>query len=318
MNNSNLCEHILKSIESVFITDEPCILKKILCAFLAGGHILLEDNPGLGKTSLVKTIAKTCDIEWKRIQFTPDLMPSDIIGSKIWDAKTSTFKLEKGPVFTNFLLADEINRAMPKTQSALLEAMEEHQITIDGVTNKLMEPFVVMATQNPIEMEGTYSLPEAQLDRFSIKLSLGYLRKFESEFQILKNRIETANDDISHNISPVASKEQIIQLKQGVENVFVHDNIVSYITRIVRQTRVNSNIRVGASPRGALSLLKLAKAMAFIDGRTFVNPDDVKSLAKDVLAHRILLNFECTIEGVDARDIIGDILDAVQVPTEFA
>ena len=318
MNNSNLCEHILKSIASVFITDEPDILKKILCAFLAGGHILLEDNPGLGKTSLVKTIAKTCDIEWKRIQFTPDLMPSDIIGSKIWDAKTSTFKLEKGPVFTNFLLADEINRAMPKTQSALLEAMEEHQITIDGVTNKLMEPFVVMATQNPIEMEGTYSLPEAQLDRFSIKLSLGYLRKFESEFQILKNRIETANDDISHNISPVASKEQIIQLKQGVENVFVHDNIVSYITRIVRQTRVNSNIRVGASPRGALSLLKLAKAMAFIDGRTFVNPDDVKSLAKDVLAHRILLNFECTIEGVDARDIIGDILDAVQVPTEFA
>ena len=318
MNDVNKCDEILRSIENVFITDDTSLLKKILCAFLAGGHILLEDNPGLGKTSLVKTIAKTCDIEWKRIQFTPDLMPSDIIGSKIWDAKTSTFKLEKGPVFTNFLLADEINRAMPKTQSALLEAMEEHQITIDGVTNKLMEPFVVMATQNPIEMEGTYSLPEAQLDRFSIKLSLGYLKKFESEFQILKNRIETANDDISHNISPVVSKEQIIQLKQGVENVFVHDNIVSYITRIVRQTRVNSDIRVGASPRGALSLLKLAKAMAFIDGRTFVNPDDVKSLAKDVLAHRILLNFECTIEGVDARDIIGDILDAVQVPTEFA
>ena len=318
MNNSNLCEQILKSIESVFITDDPDVLKKILCAFLAGGHILLEDNPGLGKTSLVKTIAKTCDVEWRRIQFTPDLMPSDIIGTKIWDAKTSTFKLEKGPVFTNFLLADEINRAMPKTQSALLEAMEEHQITIDGVTNKLMEPFIVMATQNPIEMEGTYSLPEAQLDRFSIKLSLGYLKKFDSEFKILKNRIETANDDISQNISPVVSKQQIIELKQGVEDVFVHDNIISYITRIVRQTRVNSNIRVGASPRGALALLKLAKAIAFIDGRTFVNPDDVKSLAKDVLAHRILLNFECTIEGVDTRDIIGDILDAVQVPTEFA
>lgn len=314
----NLCEQILQSIERVFITDDPDILKKILCAFLAGGHILLEDNPGLGKTSLVKTIAKTCNIDWRRIQFTPDLMPSDIIGTKIWDAKTSTFKLEKGPLFTNFLLADEINRAMPKTQSALLEAMEEHQITIDGDTNKLAEPFVVMATQNPIEMEGTYSLPEAQLDRFSIKLSLGYLKKFESEFQILKNRIETANDDISYDISPVVTKEQIMELKQGVENVFVHDNIIGYITRIVRQTRVNSNIRVGASPRGALSLLKLAKAKAFIDNRTFVNPDDVKSLAKDVLGHRILLNFECTIEGVDARDIIGDILDAVQVPTEFA
>ena len=172
MNDSNKCDEILKSIERVFITDDPSLLKKILCAFLSTGHILLEDKPGLGKTSLVKAIARTCGIDWKRIQFTPDLMPSDIIGTKIWDAKTSSFKLEKGPLFTNFLLADEINREMPKTQSALLEAMEERQITIDGVTNKLQEPFIVMATQNPIEMEGTYSLPDAQLDRFSIKLSL--------------------------------------------------------------------------------------------------------------------------------------------------
>ena len=318
MSTANLCEEILKSIQKVFITDEPEILKKILCAFLSGGHILLEDNPGLGKTSLVKAIAKSCDVDWKRIQFTPDLMPSDIIGTKIWDAKTSSFKLEKGPLFTNFLLADEINRAMPKTQSALLEAMEEKQITIDGITHKLEEPFIVMATQNPIENEGTYQLPEAQLDRFAMKLSLGYLKKLESEVQILKNRIAIANDDMSVELKPIITKEQVIELKNSAEKIFIHDNIINYITRIVRQTRINSKIRVGASPRGALALLKLAKASALIDDRKFVNPDDVKSIAMDVLAHRILLSFECTIEGVDAKDIIRDILDAVPVPTEFS
>lgn len=318
MNTANLCEEIIQAVQKVFITDDPEILKKILCAFLSGGHILLEDNPGLGKTSLVKAIAKSCDIDWKRIQFTPDLMPADIIGTKIWDTKSSSFKLEKGPLFTNFLLADEINRAMPKTQSALLEAMEEKQITIDGVTHKLEEPFIVMATQNPIENEGTYQLPEAQLDRFALKLSLGYLKKLESEVQILKNRISTANDDVSVNLKPIITKEQVLELKESAEKIFVHDNIINYITRIVRQTRANPKIRVGASPRGALALLKLSKASALIDDREFVNPDDVKSMAKDVLAHRILLSFECAIEGVDAKDIIGDILDAVPVPTEFS
>lgn len=318
MSTANLCEEILNSIQKVFVTDEPDILKKILCAFISGGHILLEDNPGLGKTSLVKAIAKSCDVDWKRIQFTPDLMPSDIIGSKIWDTKTSSFKLEKGALFTNFLLADEINRAMPKTQSALLEAMEEKQITIDGVTHKLNEPFIVMATQNPIENEGTYQLPEAQLDRFAIKLSLGYLKKLESEAQILKNRIAIANDDTSIDLKPIITKEQVIELKNSAESIFVHDNIINYITKIVRQTRNNPKIRVGASPRGALALLKLTKASALIDDRKFVNPDDVKLLAVDVLAHRILLSFECAIEGVDARDIIWDVLDAVPVPTEFS
>ncbi len=318
MNDSNKCDEILKSIERVFITDDPSLLKKILCAFLSTGHILLEDNPGLGKTSLVKAIARTCGIDWKRIQFTPDLMPSDIIGTKIWDAKTSSFKLEKGPLFTNFLLADEINRAMPKTQSALLEAMEERQITIDGVTNKLQEPFIVMATQNPIEMEGTYSLPEAQLDRFSIKISLGYLKEFESECRILKNRIESVNDDLSLNLEPVVSKDDIIKMKNDVEKIFVHDNIIRYITKIVRQTRNNQKVRVGASPRGALALLKLSKAMAFIDNRVFVTPDDVKALVPEVLAHRILLDFECAMEGVNAKDVIIDILNSVEVPKDFS
>ena len=241
-----------------------------------------------------------------------------IIGTKIWDATTSSFKLEKGPLFTNFLLADEINRAMPKTQSALLEAMEERQITIDGVTNKLQEPFIVMATQNPIEMEGTYSLPEAQLDRFSIKLSLGYLKEFESECRILKNRIESVNDDLSLNLEPVVSKDDIIKMKNDVEKIFVHDNIIRYITKIVRQTRNNQKVRVGASPRGALALLKLSKAMAFIDNRVFVTPDDVKALVPEVLAHRILLDFECAMEGVNAKDVIIDILNSVEVPKDFS
>ena len=318
MNDVNKCDEILRSIENVFITDDTSLLKKILCAFLSGGHILLEDNPGLGKTSLVKAIARTCDVDWKRVQFTPDLMPSDIIGTKIWDAKTSSFKLERGPLFTNFLLADEINRAMPKTQSALLEAMEEKQITIDGVTNKLIDPFIVMATQNPIEMEGTYSLPEAQLDRFSIKLSLGYLKDFDSECKILKNRLQNKDDDLSLSLKPVVSKDDILQMRRDIEDIFVHDNIIKYITQIVRSTRENKKIRVGSSPRGALALLKLSKAMAFIEGRQFVTPDDVKVLVPEVLSHRVLLDFECAMEGIDARNIIIDVLNEVLVPKDFS
>ena len=317
MNKTSKCDKILKSIESVFVTDDRGLLKKILCAFLSGGHILLEDNPGLGKTSLVKAIARTCGIDWKRVQFTPDLMPQDIMGTKIWDAKTSSFNLEKGPLFTNFLLADEINRAMPKTQSALLEAMEERQITIDGATNKLDEPFIVMATQNPIEMEGTYSLPEAQLDRFSIKLSLGYLKELESECKILRNRINNLSDDSSKNLKPVLTKDDILQMKREIENIFVHDNIIKYITTIVRQTRDNEKIRVGASPRGALALLKLSRAMAYIDKRLFVTPDDVKALVPEVLAHRILLDFEYAMEGVEERDVIVEMLDEIPVPKDF-
>lgn len=318
MSYSRVCESILESIEKVFITEDKNVLKKILCAFLSGGHILLEDNPGLGKTTLVKAIARTLDIEWKRIQFTPDLMPADIIGTKIWDTNTGSFKLEKGPLFTNFLLADEINRAMPKTQSALLEAMEEQQITIDGTTHKLKDPFIVMATQNPIEMEGTYQLPEAQLDRFAIKLSLGYLKNLESECRILKNRISKTTDDVGKGMETVVSKDDIKKIRQDIEGVFVHDNIIKYITKIVRQTRVNQNISIGASPRGALSLLKLSKAMAYIDDRTFVTPDDVKMLAPDILAHRVLMNFESAMEGIKATKVISDILDAVVVPKDFS
>ena len=318
MSYSKVCNSILESIEKIFVTEDKNILKKILCAFLSGGHVLLEDNPGLGKTTLVKAIARTLDIEWKRIQFTPDLMPSDIIGTKIWDTNTSSFKLEKGPLFTNFLLADEINRAMPKTQSALLEAMEEQQITIDGTTHKLKDPFIVMATQNPIEMEGTYQLPEAQLDRFAIKLSLGYLKNIESECRILRNRISKATDDVGKGMEAVVSRDDIKKIRQDIENVFVHDNIIKYITKIVRQTRVNPNISVGASPRGAVSLLKLSRAMAYIDDRTFVTPDDVKMLAPDVLAHRVLMNFESAMEGIKVTRVILDILDAVAVPKDFS
>ena len=312
-----ICMTIIDEVEKVFVTSDRMLLNKVLCGFLSGGHILFEDNPGLGKTLLVKVLAKVTGCEWKRIQFTPDLMPSDILGTKIWKSNSSTFELEKGPIFTNFLLADEINRAMPKTQSALLEAMEERQVSIEGTTYPLKPPFIVMATQNPIEMEGTYPLPEAQMDRFIMKISLGYLDSLEKECEVLKRRIEWKKDDPTNDIHPVISMDELIMLQQETEKVFVDDNILMYISEIVRNTRTNPNVRLGASPRGALALLKLSRASALISGRDYVVPDDVKFIAVEALAHRIILHVEHIMEGRLPTAVIKSIISKIDVPKSY-
>lgn len=311
------CRNIIKEIGKVFVTDDDTILNKILSGFLAGGHILFEDNPGLGKTLLVKVFARVTGCEWKRIQFTPDLMPSDILGTKIWRSNISSFELEKGPIFTNFLLADEINRAMPKTQSALLEAMEERQVSIEGTTYILKPPFTVMATQNPIEMEGTYPLPEAQMDRFIMKLSLGYLDSTQKECEVLKRRLDWGKDDPTNDVQHVVDMNQVLALQAEVEKVFVDENILMYITEIVRNTRTNANVRLGVSPRGALALLKLARAHALICGRDYVIPDDVKFLAVDALAHRVILHIEHIMEGRLPEAVVRSIVNKIDVPKSY-
>ena len=311
------CRQMVEEAGKVYVAGNRMILKKVLCGLIAGGHILFEDNPGLGKTLLVKIFAKIVGCHWKRVQFTPDLMPADIVGTKVWQGMNGEFKLEKGPVFTNFLLADEINRAMPKTQSALLEAMEERQVTIEGNTYILEPPFIVMATQNPIEMEGTYPLPEAQMDRFIMKLSVGYVDSLEKECEIMKRRIQWKKDDPAEEIVCMSSQHELVRLQQDVENIYVDDNILKYIGEIVRRTRIDKRIRVGASPRGGIALMKLARAWALINGRDFVIPDDVKLLAVDALSHRVILDIETALEEILPDTIIQSIVNGVEVPKNY-
>ena len=313
----DLCDSIIETVDKYFV-GETLILQKILGSGLANGHILFEDYPGLGKTLLAKTFAKATGCTWGRIQFTPDLMPSDIIGTKVWRMNTSEFTLEKGPVFTNILLADEINRSPPKVQSALLECMEEKQVTIEGDTHKLAPPFFVMATQNPIELEGTYPLPEAQMDRFLIKLSTGYVKSLEKEYLILKRRNIWQQDDPTDLIEPVATNEIFHEMQQHIEKeIHIDDQILMYISEIVRKTRENQYVEVGSSPRGGLSLSKISKALAVIRGRDFVTPDDIKFVAQDVLAHRIILKMEYELDRqTDPREIVSKILEKVEPPID--
>ncbi len=311
------CEKITRGVSRVFVTGNEVLLQKILAGFLGGGHILFEDNPGLGKTLLVKVYAKVTGCNWKRIQFTPDLMPSDIVGTKVFNSEKSCFELEKGPIFTNFLLADEINRAMPKTQSALLEAMEERQVTIEGETHTLSSPFTVMATQNPIEMEGTYPLPEAQMDRFLIKLSMGYVENLDREAEILRRRIQWQKDDPTEDIPREISQEELSLLQRRVESIYVDENILRYISQIVRSTREHEKLKIGASPRGSLALLKVSRAIALIHGRDFVIPDDVKMVAKDTLAHRVIVDVEHSLDGVTGEEILSEIIEMVEVPKNY-
>jgi len=293
--------------------------RKLLCASLANCHVLFEDYPGLGKTLLVKTFARVVGCDWKRIQFTPDLMPADILGTKVWKSGTSSFVFEKGPIFTSFLLADEINRSPPKTQSALLEAMEERQVTIEGTTYPLRRPFFVMATQNPIELEGTYPLPEAQVDRFHLKLSAGYVNSLEKESLILKRRIDWKTDDPSNMIEPAVDTATFLEMQQIIENdIFVDQQILDYISSIVRMTRQHRIVEVGSSPRGGLALLKLSRAMAATSGRDYVIPDDIKLFARDALAHRIILNVENLLEGVSPISVVDEVMSKVEPPKEVA
>ena len=293
------------------VVGKRSLLEKIVTAVLADGHILLEDYPGLGKTLIARSLAATLGLEFKRIQFTPDLLPGDITGSTVYDRARSRFELRKGPVFANIILADEINRASPKTQSALLEAMQEHQVTIDGETMKLSEPFVVIATQNPIEYEGTFPLPEAQLDRFMIKIAVGYPAP-EEEREILKRRRERRRDEVA--LERVTQAAELLAMRQAVEGIYVDADIESYIVALVNETRRDRRVSVGASPRGSLALLKLARARAAVDGRDYVLPDDVKAFIGPALTHRLILVPDLWMKRQAADEVIAAITQAVPVP----
>jgi MoxR-like ATPase len=312
------CERIIQAVGEVFVGD-TIILKKLLAAALANGHVLFEDYPGLGKTLLAKIFTRVIGCEYGRIQFTPDLLPADIIGGKVWRPKDSTFELVKGPVFTNVLLADEINRTPPKTQAALLEAMQERRVTIEGETHPLEMPFFVLATQNPIEQEGTYPLPEAQLDRFLMKLTIGYPENEEEETKIMERRIQWHDDDPTATIKPVISSEIFLGLQELVENdIYIDRSILEYIAKIVRATREHNLVEIGASPRGGLSLLKVSRCLALIHGRDYVIPDDVKMIVENVLSHRIILIIEEMMEGTRPEQVIQEVIQDIPAPLDYA
>ena len=311
-----VCDSIIDCVGEVFVGNR-LLLRKLLAAALANGHVLFEDYPGLGKTLLAKVFSKAIGSDTKRVQFTPDLLPSDILGVNVWRQNEGEFQLVRGPVFTNILLADEINRAPPKTQAALLEAMEERQVTIDGVTMLLGAPFLVIATQNPIEQEGTYPLPEAQLDRFLFKMGTGYPSSQQMESSILLRRIQWRKDDPTDDMEPAVDVHGFLELQALVETeVYVDEVIVDYITQLVRMTRDHPRVSVGVSPRGSLALLRVSRSIALIHGRDFVVPDDVKMVVPDVLTHRIILNIEDTLEGVRPESIVDEIVQQVPPPTD--
>ncbi|AIY90083.1 AAA family ATPase [Geoglobus acetivorans] len=304
-------EEILEVVSEYFVGKKD-VIKRVLAAALSNGNVLFEDFPGLGKTLLAKVFARAIGADYSRIQFTPDLLPSDITGTKI--LRDGKFVLQKGPIFTHVLLADEINRSPPKTQSALLEAMEERQVTIEGETLRLPEPFFVLATQNPVEQEGTYPLPEAQIDRFLIRLKPGYPESVDDEMEILRRRISWKMDDPIELVKPAVSLQEFREMQMMTENVFVDEKILKYISEIVRATRSHEMVEIGSSPRGGLALLKMARSLALMDGRNYVIPDDVKSVAVDCLAHRIMLKIEYEIEGENQERIVEDVLNSVKVP----
>jgi len=286
-------------------------LELVLIGLLADGHVLLEDFPGLAKTLIARSLAQTCELEFARIQFTPDLMPADVTGSAVYDQRNGDFEFRPGPIFANLVLADEINRAPPKTQAALLEAMQERQVTVDGQTRLLARPFLVLATQNPIEYEGTYPLPEAQLDRFVLRASVGYPQR-EAEVDILARRLARREDEIE--LAPVVDAAGFVAMQRAVEDVHVAESILRYIVDLVTATRESPRVQVGASPRGSLALLKLARCRAALSGRDFVLPDDVKSVAVPALGHRLTLRPELWAQQVSGADIVRELLSAVPTP----
>ena len=305
-----ISNHVLEQVERAIIGKRR-LLRDVMAAVLTDGHVLLEDFPGLGKTLLAKSFAAALGLDFKRIQFTPDLLPGDITGGYVYNRAADRFELRRGPIFANIVLADEINRASPKTQSALLEAMQEQQVTLEGETMSLAEPFIVLATQNPIEYEGTFALPEAQLDRFIMKLSVGYPTP-EEEQEILRRRRERRQEEVT--VEQVTDADTLMAMRQAVEDVHVEPDIDEYIVRLVAETRHDSRVTVGASPRGSLALMKLARARAAMDGRDFVIPDDVKYFARPALAHRLILVPDLWMRRAAAEDVISGILETVPVP----
>jgi MoxR-like ATPase len=287
-------------------------LRLVLLGLLADGHVLIEDYPGLAKTLIARSFAQVAELRFSRIQFTPDLMPSDVTGSSIFDQRTASFDFRPGPIFANLLLADEINRAPPKTQAALLEAMQERQVTSEGQTRRLDRPFLVLATQNPIEYEGTYPLPEAQLDRFLLRISVGYPDR-DGELAVLDRRRERRTDEVE--LRPVVDGETMVAMQEALEDVHVSPSVGYYIVDVVRATRESRSVQVGASPRGSLAILKLARANAVLDGRDYVVPDDVKAVAVPALGHRLSLKPELWVQRVRGEDVVREQLEAVPTPS---
>jgi MoxR-like ATPase len=286
-------------------------LELVLLGLLGDGHVLLEDYPGLAKTLAARSFAQALSMDFARIQFTPDLMPADVTGSSIWNQRDGDFEFRRGPIFTNLLLADEINRAPPKTQAALLEGMQERQVTIEGATFLLERPFLVMATQNPIEYEGTYPLPEAQLDRFLLRTAFGYPDR-DDEIEVLGRRVDRQTEDVV--LRAVVDRDTLVEMQQAIETVHVADSIRGYCVDLAAATRDAQSIAVGASPRGSLAMLKLARCKAALAGRDFVLPDDVKAVAVPALAHRLVLRPELWVRRISAEDVVREILDAVPTP----
>ena len=308
---SKVCRNLIDEVSNV-VVGKKNMLKYVILGILTDGHVLFEDYPGLAKTLTAKTFSAAMGCKFTRVQFTPDLLPADITGTYVYSQKTGDFKLLKGPIFTDILLADEINRAPPKTQAALLEAMQERQTTLEGETYPLDKPFLVLATQNPIEYEGTYPLPEAQIDRFIMKLSVGY--PDEGEEQEILNRME--HGDISDiKINKVVSPSQIIKMQEAIKKVYIDKDLQNYIVKIVQTTRSEPRVEVGVSPRGSIALFKLSKAHAAFHGRDYVVPDDVKNVVIPALSHRLILKAEARVRGVKSENIVNDVVNRIVVPT---
>jgi MoxR-like ATPase len=305
------CDRVLDEIGSAVIADRE-FLETVLLGFVGRGHVLMEDVPGTGKTLTARSMATALGLEFSRVQFTPDLLPADITGTHVFNEREREFEFNEGPLFANVVLADEINRAPPKTQSALLEAMEEEQVTVDGDTYELPSPFFVLATQNPVEMEGTFELPEAQVDRFLVKSSIGYPDEAGEE-ELLHRRL--GRSEQSPSVSPVLNQELVTALRDAPESVRVDDDLVTYVSAIARATRQDRRVEVGVSPRGTQRLLEATRARAAMVGREYVTPDDVKRVAQPVMAHRVVLTPDARVDEVRKSTVVDAVLDEVPVPT---
>jgi MoxR-like ATPase len=308
-HGAELHRRVTDNLRRVMHAPDETLELAVLCLF-SEGHLIIEDLPGVGKTTLAKALARSVDLSFSRIQFTPDLLPSDVTGVNVFDQRSNEFEFRPGPVFTNVLLVDEINRTSPKTQAALLECMQEDQITVDGISYELAPPFLVMATQNPIEYEGTYPLPEAQLDRFTMRIAIGY-PPIAAEAQMLD---EQATGDPLNNLRPVASAEEVLAAIEDAKRVYVEESVGRYIVTLLRQTRSDTRLHLGASPRAGINLLRVAKSRALVNARDYVTPDDVKAVAPAVLSHRLIAAPEARSAGLDTPELVRDIVDRTPVP----